>query len=232
MKGFFKFEDENTDLPFYNNEPKLSKMEWALLILAEILFLIPVFLSIEMSDEVFSFYLCLIVLLPVIYVSKGNLSLFFKKVKRENIKLIIICTVLPFVYSMFMIFILEYLKISPESTIEPTSTTLLSIINMLVQLMGEELFKIILLIIAMSIIYHFTKNRKLSIIISSIITMTIFGIAHYQYGPLIQILLIQGLGSIFDLYAYLKTKNVLVSYLAHLLYDFIPFIMELIALPM
>jgi membrane protease YdiL (CAAX protease family) len=103
---------------------------------------------------------------------------------------------------------------------------------MLVQLMGEELFKIILLIIAMSIIYHFTKNRKLSIIISSIITMTIFGIAHYQYGPLIQILLIQGLGSIFDLYAYLKTKNVLVSYLAHLLYDFIPFIMELIALPM
>jgi membrane protease YdiL (CAAX protease family) len=171
-------------------------------------------------------------LLPVIYVSKGNLSLFFKKVKRENIKLIIICTVLPFIYSMFMIFILEYLKISLESTIEPTSTTLLSIINMLVQLMGEELFKIILLIIAMSIIYHFTKNRKLSIIISSIITMTIFGIAHYQYGPLIQILLIQGLGSIFDLYAYLKTKNVLVSYLAHLLYDFIPFIMELIALPM
>ena len=232
MKGFFKFEDENTDLPFYNNEPKLSKMEWALLILAEILFLIPIFLSIEMSDEVFSFYLCLVVLLPVIYVSKGNLSLFFKKVKRENIKLIIICTVLPFIYSMFMIFILEYLKISLESTIEPMSTTLLSIINMLVQLMGEELFKIILLIIAMSIIYHFTKNRKLSIIISSIITMTIFGIAHYQYGPLIQILLIQGLGSIFDLYAYLKTKNVLVSYLAHLLYDFIPFIMELIALPM
>lgn len=85
MKGFFKFEDENTDLPFYNNEPKLSKMEWALLILAEILFSIPIFLSIEMSDEVFSFYLCLVVLLPVIYVSKGNLSLFFKKVKRENI---------------------------------------------------------------------------------------------------------------------------------------------------
>lgn len=232
MKGFFKFEDGNTDLPFYNNEPKLSKMEWGLLILAEILFLIPVFLSIEMSDEVFSLYLCLIVLLPVIYVSKGNLSLFFKKVKRENIKLIIICTVLPFVYSMFMIFILEYLKISPESPIEPMSTTLISLITMVVQLMGEELFKIVLLIIAMSIIYHFTKNRKLSIIISSIITMTTFGIAHYQYGPLIQILLVQGLGSIFDLYAYLKTKNVLVSYLAHLLYDFIPFIMDLIVLHM
>ena len=232
MKDFFKFEDENTDLPFYNNEPKLSKMEWALLILAETLFLIPIFFSIKMSDEFFSFYLCLIVLLPLIYVSKGNLSLFFKKVKREDIKLIIICTILPFVYSMFMLFILETLKISAESPIEPISTTLLSIINMVVQLMGEELFKIVLLIIAMSIIYHFTKNRKLSIIISSILTMAIFGLAHYKYGPLIQILLIQGLGSIFDLYAYLKTKNVLVSYLAHLLFDFTPFIMELIALLM
>jgi membrane protease YdiL (CAAX protease family) len=60
--------------------------------------------------------------------------------------------------------------------------------------------------------------------------MAIFGLAHYQYGPIIQILLIQGLGSIFDLYAYLKTKNVLVSYSAHLLFDFIPVIMELIAL--
>ena len=232
MKDFFKFEDENTDLPFYNNEPELSKMNWALLILAEILFLIPIFHPIKMSDEVFSFYLCLIVLLPLIYVSKGNLGLFFKKVKRENIKLIIACTILPFAYSMFMIFILEFLNISPESPIEPMATTLISVISMVVQLMGEELFKVILLIIAMYVIYHFTKNRKLSVIISAMLTMAIFGLVHYKYGPIIQILLIQGLGSIFDLYAYLKTKNVFVSYLAHLLFDFIPFLMELIALPM
>lgn len=232
MKDFFKFEDEKTDLPFYDNEPKLSKMEWALLMLAEILFLIPIFFSIEMSDELFSFYLCLIVLLPLIYVSKGKMSLFFKKVRREDIKLILLCTILPFAYSMFMLFVLESLKISAESPIEPVSATLLSVICMVVQLMGEELFKIILLIIAMSVIYHFTKNRKLSIIISAILTMAIFGLAHYKYGPIIQILLIQGLGSVFDLYAYLKTKNVLVSYLAHLLFDFAPFALELIALLM
>ena len=232
MKEFFKFEYENTDLPFYNNEPELSKTDWALLILAEILFLIPIFHPIKMSDEVFSLYLCLVVLLPLIYVSKGNLSLFFKKVKRENMKLIIACTILPFAYSMFMIFILEFLKISPESAIESIPPTLISLISMVVQLMGEELFKVILLIIAMYAIYHFTKNRKLSIIISAMLTMAIFGLAHYKYGPVIQILLIQGLGSVFDLYAYLKTKNVFVSYLAHLLFDFIPFAMELIALPM
>ena len=131
---------------------------------------------------------------------------------------------------MFMLFILDSLKISSENPMVPMSATLISIINMIVQLMGEELFKILLLIIVMFIIYHFTKNRRLSIIISSIVTMAIFGLAHYQYGPIIQILLIQGLGSIFDLYAYLKTKNVLVSYSAHLLFDFIPVIMELIAL--
>lgn len=231
MSDYFKFEDEKLDIPFYNEKPKLSKPEWLLLIIAELLFLTPIIFPIKMTSEVFSFYLCLVVLIPILYVSKGNLSLFFRKIKRENIKLIIICTILPFVYSMTMIFVLEWLKV-PGYEIEPTPINLINIITMIVQLMGEELFKIILLILIMSLIYHFSKNRKLSIIISAIVTMITFGAVHSSYGPLIQILLVQGLGSIFDLYAYLKTKNVLVSYTAHLLFDFIPFGMEIIVLLM
>ena len=232
MSDFFRFEDENCDIPFYSGKPELSKPEWLLLIIAELLFLTPIIFPIKMSDEVFSFYLCLVVLIPVLYVSKGNLSLFFKKIKRENIKLIIICTILPFIYSMAMLSILEYLKLSSKSAVQHIPANLINIIIMIVQLMGEELFKIILLILIMSLVYHFSKNRKLSIIISAIGTMAAFGVAHQSYGPLIQVLLIQGLGSIFDLYAYIKTKNVLVSYCAHLLFDFIPFAMEIIALLM
>ena len=47
-------------------------------------------------------------------------------------------------------------------------------------------------------------------------------------GRIFQILLIQGLGSIFNLYAYMKTKNVFVSYIVHLMIDFSGFIMSAI----
>lgn len=37
MSNFFKFEDEGIDFPFYNDIPKLSRVEWVILVLAPIL---------------------------------------------------------------------------------------------------------------------------------------------------------------------------------------------------
>ena len=61
-----------------------------------------------------------------------------------------------------------------------------------------------------------------------------FGIIHSgaYSGKIVQILLIQGLGSIFALYPYLKTKNMINSYILHLLVDFVPFTMVFIATTM
>ncbi|WP_407376532.1 hypothetical protein [Methanobrevibacter sp.] len=47
-------------------------------------------------------------------------------------------------------------------------------------------------------------------------------------GSLIKVLIVQGLGSIFDVLLYIKTKNVFVSYISHLIYDWIPDIIGLI----
>ena len=69
MVDFFKFEENGDDFPFYNGVPKLSKLDWIILIMAEILFVAPVVLPIPLSDEVFPFYMCLVVLIPVLYVS-------------------------------------------------------------------------------------------------------------------------------------------------------------------
>ena len=229
MRDFFKFEDENMDIPFYNGIPKLSKLDWLILIIAEILFITPIILPNSMDDVTFSFYLCLVVLIPVLYVSKGKLNLFFKKIRKSDVKLIIICVIAPYIYSMFMLFIIETFKLAPPTNVEGSSLSILIIVCTLVQLIGEELFKIILFILTMSLIYHFSKNRKLSIGISMIITMIVFGFAHAgAYGTFAQVLLIQGLGSIFDLYAYIKTKNVWVSYIAHVIFDFIPFALEIL----
>ncbi len=231
MVDFFKFENDGADVPFYNGIPNLSKLEWFILMIAEFLFVAPVIFPIRMSELAFSFYMCLVVLIPILYVSRGNLGLFFKKIKRSDIKLIIFCVIAPFVYSMMMLYIVEYFKLAPVTLVEETPTAVITVIGMIVQLMGEELFKIVLLILVMALVYHFSKNRKLSIVLSAIVIMIAFGSLHGgAYGTLVQVLLIQGLGSIFDLYSYLKTKNVLVSYIAHLLFDFIPIAMEIFLL--
>ena len=71
----------------------------------------------------------------------------------------------------------------------------------------------------------------MSIWIGVVGSLFVFGIVHFSAygGNILQILLIQGLGSIFDLYVYLKTKNVVNSYILHVFIDYIPFTMVMIA---
>ena len=61
----------------------------------------------------------------------------------------------------------------------------------------------------------------MSILVAIVLTLFIFGLAHLRAynGAVLQILLIQGLGSIFDLFCYLRTKNILTSYAMHLIQD-------------
>jgi len=68
-----------------------------------------------------------------------------------------------------------------------------------------------------------TGKRKMSVVAAVIITLFIFGIAHFRAynGSLVQILLIQGAGSIFALFCYMRSKNILTSYAMHFLQDFL-----------
>ena len=106
------------------------------------------------------------------------------------------------------------------------------IVFLLFSMMGEELLKFIPLMFFMRLIYKFTSNRKLSLIISTIIVLTCFGLLHYdpQTSTIISTLLIQGLGSIFEIYGYIKTKNLFVPYISHLLTDGLIFIIILLGL--
>ena len=73
------------------------------------------------------------------------------------------------------------------------------------------------------LLFRRSNNRKSAVVIAVFATALVFGLAHYAaYGSIVQILLVQGLGCIIGVFAYLKTKNILTSYAAHLLLDFIP----------
>ena len=109
------------------------------------------------------------------------------------------------------------MKISVSSMILVTS---------IFSIMGEEFFKFIPLMFFLRVIYKYSNNRKLSVIISVALIMVMFASVH-AYNPIMFLfaLCIQGFGSIFEFYGYIKTKNILVPYLSHLLTDEFIFIM-------
>ena len=212
------------DIPFYNNIPKLSKWDWTILT-GSVLLLIGFLTIIPLPSEYLSISFFLLGLLPALYICKGKYNIFFKKISLKDIKLIILLLIGMYIYSIVMGAILVRLtgSIAGHSEMN-TVPSLIFVISMIIQIFGEEFFKIFLLLILMYLVYRFTNNYKSSIIIGLIGSMVIFGLCHYRAynGMILQILLLQGFGSIFEYFAYIKTKNLWVSYLLHLLRDILP----------
>lgn len=230
MSDFFKFEDKSIDIPFYNGKPELSLLDWLVLLTGLILFVGLLIVPIYIDGNLFSILLCLVLIIPVIYVTRGKLSLFFKKPKWGDLKLIFLCLMGYYIYTLAAVAVLTLNGIPTNANgILSADMNLIFWITVLIQLIGEELFKILILIIIMAVVYHFTRNRKLSIYLGLVMVIISFGLIHYgAYGSILQILLIQGIGSLFEMYAYIKTKNVVVTYLLHVITDAIPFIMVMI----
>lgn len=239
MSDFFKFEEREFDFPFYNGIPSLSKVDWFIFLLAPILMI--VFSSTNtraiplinlIPTDFYPLVYFLVTFIPVAYVCKGKLGLFFKKLKINDFKIIIICFFAYFIYSAIIVSILSICGVnaSPNPITEET-ITLTGFIFLLIQLLGEEFFKVSLFILGMALFYHFTKDRKKSLIFGAIVSMTIFGLVHYgAYGNVIHCLLVIGVGSLIHIYPYIKTKNILATYILHILIDLVAIVIPSIAL--
>ena len=228
LKENFKFLDDGIDIPFYNDRPKLSVFDWGIMLVSVIL-TIGYLTVIPITNEYLPLALFLTGIIPALYVCKGNYSLFFKKLRLKDIKLIILCIVAIYIYVVGIRLILFPVGMTSHAGLD-SGVSLITIFNLLLQVMGEEFFKVFILLILMYVVYKITRNRNMSIFVGLIASMVIFGLAHYDAydGKILQILIVQGLGSIFEYYAYLKTKNIWVSYLIHLIQDLIPEVMILL----
>lgn len=226
LKEKFEFLEDGIDFPFYNDKPKLSTGEWGLIAAALIIFTALCFIKgIPKTIHVALYFLVMII--PAIYICKGNYSLFFKKPKLRDIITIVLCLFGYLIYTILMASILDLIGYPIANNANSAlNLDLMFYITMFIQLVGEEFFKIFILLIVMYLVYKSTNNRNLSIYIGIITTLLVFGLAHFDAygGRLLQVLLIQGLGTIFNLYAYMKTKNFIVSYIVHVLIDSIGFI--------
>ena len=130
-------------------------------------------------------------------------------------------------YIIYAIVVSDILDIAGLSftVSDPVAETLTldSLFALIFLMMGEELFKFVPLMLLMRIIYKYSDNRKLSIIESALIVMICFGLLHWNppYSTLVSALFLQGFGTVFEMYGYIKTKNLFVPYLSHFFTDFI-----------
>ncbi|WP_407454182.1 type II CAAX prenyl endopeptidase Rce1 family protein [Methanobrevibacter sp.] len=230
MSEFFKFEDTSRDFPYYRQNPKISKIAWIVLLLT-----IPisfwVYKKFPVESEILrSILFALVLLLPLMYFSNWDFSLIFHKPTKSEIKLAVILFV---GYLIYAFAIGEVLNAFGQNTVVTGNYYGLNgeiLFSLVFSMLAEELIKFIPIMFFMRFVFKFTNDRKLSLVVSSTIVLIFFGLIHYDpaVNTIIYALLIPGLGSIFELYGYVKTKNLFVPYLCHLLTDVSLFLLMLL----
>ena len=219
LLSFLTF-DGDRDFPYYRNNPRLSKKAWFVLML-----LIPIsFIGSVIFDNelVGSIFFCFTLLIPLLYFSNWDYDLLFHRPTRNELILAVLMFVVYMVYSIAMGSILEIFQMVPaggESAFQDID--IISLISLLFSMMGEELLKFIPLMFFMRVFYKFTSRRNLSFIASMILVLVFFAFLHYDPATtsIASVLLVQGVGSLVEMYGYAKTKNLFVPYISHLLTD-------------
>lgn len=228
IRKYFQY-DDTRDFPYYNHNPRISKKAWIALLLSVPIAYIAYVAS--MSDELVSSILfCFIMLIPLLYFSKWDYKLLFKKPTRNEILLAALMFIGYMTYAILMGAALEYIGVPSASGAEDSTYNIISLISLVFSMMGEELLKFIPLMFFMRLFFKFSNNRNVSFAVSSVIIMIFFGLLHYDFVSIANCLLLQGLGTVFELYGYYKTKNLLVPYLSHLFTDLFIMIIVLIGI--
>lgn len=213
---WFKFEDRQLDFPFYKKNPHIPKWGWIVLFISLVIGLIFTF-STKLHFAILS---CIVLIVPVLYFLKWDYKAIFQKPKPKDIALAVALFVGYLAYAVIMSFLLEQFGIVSSGLVEKSSVSLMTIVTSIFSLMGEEFLKFIPFMFFLRLSFKFSKNRKLSVIISVLLVMALFASLHaYNFKMLIFALFIQGFGSIFEYIGYIKTKNILISYITHLCTD-------------
>lgn len=218
--------DETRDFPYYNNNPRISKTGWFVLLLSVVIVFFAYMIISIFSEFVASIFYCFGLLIPLLYFSNWDYSLIFHRPTRNEIILGVLMFVGYMIYSLVVGDILIMTGLMSESGTFPTSfINIENTAGLVFSMMGEELMKFIPWMFLMRVLFKFTDNRNLSVGVSAAIIMILFGLIHYDFqtATVIPVLALQGFGTIFEMYGYIKTKNLWVSYISHFLTDFFVF---------
>ncbi|WP_407375585.1 hypothetical protein [Methanobrevibacter sp.] len=219
---WFGFEKKDLDFPFYRKNPHVSKLGWIALFFVFIFG----YLATGLTSVPAGIIACVILIVPVLYFLKWDYSAIFQKPTLRDVGLAIALFVGYMIYAVVLSMILEQVGLVGAENIEQSSVSLMLIPHFVFSLMGEEFLKFIPFVFFMRLIFKFSNKRKPAVIISMILVMFMFAGMHaYDIPTLLFAIFMQGFGSIFEFYGYIKTKNILIPYITHLCTDvFILFI--------
>lgn len=149
-------------------------------------------------------------------------SKLFKKVKLKDLGIIALTIILSYALAIISSIGKVGLVENPITEIINKDNIVKIFVITAIQLIGEE----VLFVIPFLFVYNILKNKtnkKLAILLAWIISSLIFGMLHlptYSFN-LYQAFIVIGAVRMGMSLSYLWTKNLTVSYIAHVLYDFI-----------
>lgn len=224
---WFSFENKDRDFPVYNENPHIPKSGWVLLF---VFMCVGFIAQVIPNNEVLGGLLfCLIILIPFLYYLKWDIRAIFQKPKAKEVGLAVLLFIGYLVYAFVIGSVLDFFSLTGTEIISESQVTINMFVSLIFSMMGEELIKLIPFLFFMRLIYKYSDNRKLAIVGSMLIVMVCFGLLHAaDFKSIVSVLLLQGLGSIFEFYGYIKTKNVLISYITHLCTDALVFALILL----
>ena len=195
--------DEERDFPYYRHNPRISKGAWFVLLL-----LIPLsyigYILFSFDELLSSIIFCMVLLIPLLYFSNWDYKLIFHKPTKNEIILAVLMFVIYVVYSIAMASALEMFNLLPVDE-TPLNLNIISLVSLFFSMMGEELLKFIPLMFFMR---HFDPSST----------------------SIASVLLLQGVGSLVEMYGYAKTKNLFVPYMSHLFTDAFSFILIMLGI--
>ena len=143
-------------------------------------------------------------LIPLLYFSDWNYSLFFRKPTKDELILAVVMFLAFFIYSLIMTPLLDASGLASTGS---GDAEIISIISLVFSMMAEELMKFIPLMFLLRVLFKYTSNRRLSIMVSSAVTLVFFALIHLEPNvSLLSVLLIQGLGSLFHLNFFCRSE--------------------------
>ncbi len=236
--------DDGRDFPFYNLLPaEIATWKWAVIILSCVVgFAVLTFTgsSNQGIELITRILFTAIPLLTFIYLTKPNWKAIFKPLKWVDAPTIVFFWLLTLGSSAAVGFLVSGGDISHFQANSATDSLLAGgawnvvwfYVGTFIQLFGEELVTILPFL---AVLYwahsKFGLSRKKAIIAAWIITAITFGAMHLPtYGwNVVQAIVLIGVARIALTLAFIRTKNIAVSFGAHLLNDWATFTLVLIA---
>ncbi|MFF2369169.1 CPBP family intramembrane glutamic endopeptidase [Agromyces sp. NPDC058110] len=235
--------NDGADFPFYNLIPaKVATWKWIVIILACALGFLSLSLIGFENQWLELIPRLLFVGIPLaafILLVKPNWKAIFRPIKGRDIGAMVIFWLLTLVVSALAAFIASGGQLGGLTQNSATSTVLdggaggviAFYVGTFVQLFGEELFTILPFLAVLYWLHSKAGlSRKASVVLAWVITAIWFGAAHLPtYGwNVIQAIFVIGAARIVLTLAFIRTKNILVSFGAHLINDWVTFTFALV----